>query len=123
MSEQFFSRPILNSPYGYPGRHWQLDEHGQPTQVILDERRRSELITPIPQPKHRKGTQRSLALDEGYGISTEAQQYATTETINRLRKLVDEWRGSAEGRWGVTPETARLMRHWRSFQFSGVRPF
>ena len=23
----------------------------------------------------------------------------------------------------VTPETARLLRHWRQHQFSGIRPF
>lgn len=22
----FFDKPILNSPYGYPDRHWELDE-------------------------------------------------------------------------------------------------
>ena len=31
MSERFFDRPILNSPYEYPARHWELDESGQPT--------------------------------------------------------------------------------------------
>jgi len=31
MSEQFFEKPILNSPYEYPGRHWELDADGQPT--------------------------------------------------------------------------------------------
>ncbi len=25
--------------------------------------------------------------------------------------------------WGVTPTTARLLRHWRSHKFSGIRPF
>ena len=25
--------------------------------------------------------------------------------------------------WQVTPETARLLQHWRQHQFSGVRPF
>jgi hypothetical protein len=28
----FFDHPILNSPYGYPERHWELDDQGQPTQ-------------------------------------------------------------------------------------------
>lgn len=28
MSERFFDRPILNSPYEYPARHWELDESG-----------------------------------------------------------------------------------------------
>ena len=39
MSDQFFDRPILNSPYEYPSRHWELDESGQPTSHILDHRR------------------------------------------------------------------------------------
>ena len=25
--------------------------------------------------------------------------------------------------WQVTPETARLLQHWRHHQFSGIRPF
>jgi hypothetical protein len=39
MSNPFFDRPILNSPYEYPRRHWELDEAGQPTQKIIDARR------------------------------------------------------------------------------------
>ena len=46
MSEQFFKKPILNSPYEYPSRHWQL-EAGLPTHNILNSRRRAEFITPI----------------------------------------------------------------------------
>ena len=30
MSNPFFDRPILNSPYASPSRHWELDEHGHP---------------------------------------------------------------------------------------------
>ena len=37
-----------------PTRHWELDEHGQPTQKIGETRRRAEFITPIPKPKKRK---------------------------------------------------------------------
>lgn len=32
----FFDEPILNSPYDYPGRHWRLDESGQPTGQIVE---------------------------------------------------------------------------------------
>jgi hypothetical protein len=28
MDNQFFERPILNSPYEYPTQHWELDEYG-----------------------------------------------------------------------------------------------
>jgi len=31
MTNPFFDAPILNSPYAYPARHWELDEYGQPT--------------------------------------------------------------------------------------------
>jgi hypothetical protein len=55
MANPFFDRPILNSPYDCPGRHWELDDQGQPTQRIIDTRRRAEFITPIPKPKKRKG--------------------------------------------------------------------
>jgi hypothetical protein len=37
----FFERPILNSPYKYQARYWELDEHGQPTQRIIVKRRRA----------------------------------------------------------------------------------
>ncbi len=26
MDNHFFERPILNSPYAYPARHWELDK-------------------------------------------------------------------------------------------------
>ena len=125
MSEEFFKRPILNSPYDYPGRHWQLDASGQPTQKKVEERRRAEFITPIPKPKKRGGSkQKSIIFDEGLGLSEEKQEYIQAETINSVRRHVDAWRKVKDpGQWGVTPETARLLQHWRHHEFSGVRPF
>jgi len=52
--DAFFERPILNSPYEYPSRHWELDAAGQPTQHILEQRRAVRFITPIPKPKKRR---------------------------------------------------------------------
>jgi type III restriction enzyme len=54
MSERFFERPILNSPYECPRQHWELDDDGQPTNRIIEMRRRSDLITPVPKPKKRR---------------------------------------------------------------------
>ena len=54
MSDPFFEHPILNSPYAPPGRHWELDDQGQPTRKIVEARRKAEFITPIPRPKKRK---------------------------------------------------------------------
>jgi len=42
MSNPFFEHPILNSPYACPQRHWELDGDGQPTQQIIEERRKAE---------------------------------------------------------------------------------
>jgi type III restriction enzyme len=126
MSNPFFDHPILNSPYGYPGRHWELDETGQPTQKILEKRRRAEFITPIPKPKKRKGAgvQSDLLFDEGVGLTTEEQQYDHTAVINAVRDEVDKWRQIPNPNdWRVTPETARLLQHWRHHDFSGIRPF
>lgn len=119
----FFDHPILNSPYNAPGRHWELDDQGQPTQKIVDHRRPAEFITPIPKPKKRKDKQISLVLDEGLGLSTKSQQYHTA-IINSVRNQVDKWRRQPDPNdWRVTAETARLLQHWRSHDFSGIRPF
>jgi type III restriction enzyme len=126
MENGFFERPILNSPYEYPQRHWELDSQGQPTQRIIENRRQVSFITPIPKPRQRGGTaeQRQIIFDEGAGLSTEKQQYDPTPVINELRFHVDQWRSlqnSAD--WMVTPETARLLQHWRQHKFNSIRPF
>jgi type III restriction enzyme len=126
MSDQFFERPILNSPYEIPKQHWELDATGQPTQQIAHSRRRAEFITPIPKPKKQKGgaKQDALVFDEGKGLSTQEQQYDHTAVINAVRLEVDKWRALANPNdWRVTPETARLLQHWRHHKFSSVRPF
>lgn len=127
MSLPFFEQPILNSPYECPYRHWELDEHGQPTQRIVDSRRRAEFITPIPKPKKRKGkrdTQTSLPLGDDTGLSTTKQQYESMSIISEVRNAVSLWREKLKpSEWGVTPESARLLKHWRSHKFAGVRPF
>ncbi len=124
MSNPFFDHPILNSPYGYPLRHWELDESGQPTQRIIDARRGAKFVTPIPKPKKRKSaTQTGFVFDEGKGLSTAEQQYDPTSIINEVRGHVDAWRKLSPSQWQVTPETARLLHHWRSHDFADIRPF
>ena len=126
MSNPFFDHPILNSPYECPRRHWELDPSGQPTQQIIGRRRRAEFITPIPKPKKRKKSapQEEMVFDEGKGLSTKQQQYDPTSIINEVRQSVDSWRALPNpSQWQVTPETARLLQHWRHHKFGGVRPF
>ena len=65
-----------------------------------------------------------MLFDEGKGLSTAAQQYDHTAIINAVRQEVDRWRLDPDpNHWRVTPETARLLQHWRHHQFSGIRPF
>jgi len=127
MSIPFFDQPILNSPYESPRRHWELDPQGQPTQNVIEVRRRAEFITPIPKPKKQKkpkNNQTEFVFDEGKGLSTKEQQYDPTSIINEVRGHVSRWRAwTNSNEWQVTPETARLLQHWRQHEFTGVRPF
>lgn len=126
MTNPFFEKPILNSPYGYPSRHWELDDTGQPTQRIIQARRLAEFITPIPKAKKQKSTgkQDAMVFDEGAGLSTQKQAYDHTAVINAVRQEVDKWRALKNPTdWRVTAETKRLLQHWRSHAFSSVRPF
>ncbi|HWO94708.1 MAG TPA: DEAD/DEAH box helicase family protein [Dehalococcoidia bacterium] len=125
MSDLFFEQPILNSPYEYPRRHWELDANGQPTQKIINTRRRAEFITPIPKPKKQKAAsqQQRMVFNEGQGLSTEGREYDPTSIINEIRQHVDQWRLLPSSQCGVTPETARLLDHWRHYEFGQIRPF
>jgi type III restriction enzyme len=126
MDESFFERPILNSPYGFPARHWELDPEGQPTNRIIETRRRSELITPVPKPQRRRrsASQGELGLAAGDGLSTAEQEYNPTPIINEIRGYVSAWRNLTNpNQWQVTPETTRLLQHWRHHEFENLRPF
>ena len=87
---------------------------------------------PIPKPKKRG--QREMDFDEAaQALETDDQQYQLMEIINALRRQVDAWRAIPDpARWRVTPETARLLQHWRSHRassrserhrFGDIRPF
>lgn len=109
MNRVFFEKPILNSPYEYPARHWELDSSGQPTQKIVEARRRAEFITPIPKPKKRKGKPEQAELDIADAVSDKKQKYPSA-IINGVRAEVVKWRSLPNPNdWGVTPETARLL--------------
>jgi len=131
MTEQFFDQPILNSPYAYPARHWELDMDGQPTGHILDRRRPADFISPVPKPKKRRraeGEQLGLGLTSTAGFTVtvdgKTEAYDPTEFIQAVRQQVDQWRALSNPQdWKVTPETARLLQHWRTHPFPGLRPF
>ncbi|TVQ95480.1 MAG: restriction endonuclease [Spirochaetaceae bacterium] len=124
-SSAFFEKPILNSPYAYPGRHWELDDEGRPTNTIVESRRSAKFVTPIPKPKKTRGkasSQPDLGLTADKA-GADAQDYDLTSIINEVRGAVDRWRTLPQEEWRVTPETARLLSHWRSYPFGGIRPF
>jgi len=131
VSEPFFDKPILNSPYAIPTKHWELDESGQPTHRIKDTRRLADFVTPIPLPKRRRrGEKRSedeqeeLLMGDAAGLSTRERRYQENQDINELRMHLDRWRLLKDPNdWKVSPETARLLQHWRTYKFNGVRPF
>jgi type III restriction enzyme len=87
MSEPtFIERPILNSPHAHPGRHWELSD-GRPTDRIIDRRRPSDLITPVPKPEKRRGRgkeQGAFALDAGDDLSTAGQEHTTSRIIKEI---------------------------------------
>ena len=122
--EAFYARPILNSPYVRPERHWELDDNNRPTNRIVGKRRPSSYVSPIPKPRKQRAEQLELVEDEAAkAVGEENQQYDLTQVINGVRRAVDEWRSWDESRWQVTPETARLLRHWRHHGFGDIRPF
>ncbi len=63
-------------------------------------------------------------LGAGDDLSTEEQEYNPTPIINEVRAHVEAWRRLPNpDQWQVSPETARLLKHWRHHRFEGIRPF
>lgn len=124
MGNPFFERPILNSPYQYPSLHWELDSAGQPTGREIASRRTASFLTPIPKPRKQKGkSKQGDFVFADSDLSTAQQRYDAT-IINEVRGAVDVWRQLKDPKqWGVTPETERLLQHWRTHAFSYYRPF
>ena len=122
MSNPFFDHPISNSPYEYPRRHWELDDAGATHPEYFREPTQCQIHHADPKPKkHKAAAQTVLVFDEGKGLSTKEQQYDPTSIINEVRGYEDAWRQLSPGQWQVSPETRRLLEHWRQHQFSGVR--
>jgi type III restriction enzyme len=64
---------MLQTPSRRSIWYWELDDAGQPTQKMVENRRSAKFITPIPKPKKRKApTQTGFVFDEGKGLSTQS---------------------------------------------------
>tara|TARA_R110000823_G_scaffold47903_1_gene121742 strand:+ start:10727 stop:11068 length:342 start_codon:yes stop_codon:yes gene_type:complete len=92
MSDEFYKKPILNSPYEYPAKHWEL-VGGLPTQKVVDNRRRAEFVTPIPKPKKQKSKSVDM-FDESMGLGDGNQKYDPISIINEVRSWIcEDYRG------------------------------
>lgn len=87
MPPTFSEQPILNSPYEYPARHWELGSDGIPTDLIAERRREAKHVVPVPPPR-RSNQQRAMQL--GTTMPTdEGQEYDPSPIINEIRRHVD----------------------------------
>ena len=121
MAQSFFEKPILNSPYEYP-----CASTGSSTLTVSRPTRSSTSADPRPtlrrfhNPRSEEEGERSSA-GARHGPGGAAVQ--TIQIINELRQRVDAWRNTSDPRqWHVTPETQRLLQHWRTTS-SRIRPF
>ena len=92
----------------------ELDSSGQPTQNIIERRRRAEFITPIPKPNPRREcpllSNRRAFLKRAKDFQPQNNTYDPTSIINEVRQNIDQWRAlSSPNQWQVTPDTARLL--------------
>jgi superfamily I DNA/RNA helicase len=109
-----FEHPVINSPYEYSDRHWELDDKGQQTQKIIERRRLASFVTPTPKPKKQRGKaaeadQPNLLFNK---LDTQKQQYNGDQNsiINDVHEYVYRWRNLPQTEWTVTAET---IRRWR----------
>ena len=122
MPVSFAEQPILNSPYEYPRRHWEM-EGGVPTDRLVESRRRAEYIMPVP-PASRTAQQAAMVVGAAEYSTAEQEYDRAAVNINLIRDRVNAWRNLPNPNdWGVTPETRRLLQHWRSGDFPNQRPF
>lgn len=104
----FTDNPIITSPFETPAFHYELDDEGQPTGNKLQGRRESIQVVPVPAARRRGPKQEELALFDQDGAKV-----TSNALINEIRKHVEQWRALPPSQWGVTPETQRLLLHWR----------
>ncbi len=104
MANRRIENPILNSPFDPPSRHFAFDADGI-TDEVVEGRRRSTHLTPIPPVKRARKAQAEI---EYVGEGTE--RVVENAFINQVRDRVDRWRQM--GYPNVTVTSRRLLEHW-----------
>ena len=95
MSNPFFDHPILNSPYEYPVRHWELDEAGQPTQKIIETPSRREVHHADSKAEEAQGRRtdgicvrrRQGAFDQGAAIRSDVDHQRGPRPCGRMARI------------------------------------
>lgn len=103
MADTIIDNPIINSPFQEPARHFLFDDQGI-TDKIVNARRISEHLVPIPKPKSKSA--QSSFFDE----FNQTEERKPNEFINRLRNEVRIWRlgGYAQ----ISNTSRRLLEYW-----------
>lgn len=104
----FSEKPIITSPFDAPALHYELDGDGQPTGKLLPGRRESIQVVPVAAVRRRGPRQVELGLFDEKGT-----RVTTNALVNEIRQHVAQWRDLPPSQWGVSPETQRLLLHWR----------
>ncbi len=104
----FVDNPIITAPFEKRAFHYELDSEGQPTGAKLKDRRENMQIVPVPATRRRGPRHAELNL-----FDSDGSKITPNALINEIRNYVGRWRDLPPNQWGVTPETQRLLEHWR----------
>ena len=94
--------PIINSPYGPPEWHWQLDSSTKAYAPALSGRRESQNIPPVAGSRNLRGR---LSLPGEMGV-----RWSPLQLVNDIRASVIDWQEA--GYPGITQTTRDLINHW-----------
>ena len=95
MKQVVIENPVLNSPFEAPQRHFKFDDEGI-TNEIVEARRISSYLIPVPRPKKRGKQLR-------FETEWTEERIRASEWINQVRARVDRWRQG--NRVGITSTT------------------
>ncbi len=105
MSTVVIEKPVINSPYREPDRHFKFNEEGI-TDEIEAGRRKSAYFIPIARPRNRRAGQ--MAFDTEWT----QERIQENENINKIRDQVSQWRKGGYG--GITPVSRTLLEYWQN---------
>lgn len=104
--------PIINSPYGEPKVHWQIEE-GKPP-VTVEGRRRASYFYRVPEHAGRGRRNR----DQAEMFESEKGEEVELVFVNAIRRHMKAWRAGVHSNGlaydGISPVTRELLDLWHS---------